>query len=105
MTHHALSSRALPRWHSSTITRSKNQLETLGETFAPLVFGKSLIDSEVHFSAFDDLARIDFETSVTERSEDSTGSPCQGRLLRLRKLESSGSGDSRTMTRAATTLR
>ncbi len=51
-----------------------DQVEEIGrivaeEPGAPLVLGKRLIDGEVHFAAFDDLAGFDLVAGVTEGGE------------------------------------
>ena len=65
-----LSSRALPRWHSSTMMRSKKSGRILLEQTRPaLILGDGLIDGEIHFAAFDDLAGFDLVARVAEGGE------------------------------------
>ena len=65
-----LSSRALPRWHSSTMIRSKKSGGKDSEQAEPpLVLGDGLVDREVHLAAFDDLAALDLVASIPEGGE------------------------------------
>ena len=56
MSRQAISSRALPRWHSSTMTRSKKLGSKLPEQALPaFVFGQGLVEGEVHLPALGQL--------------------------------------------------
>ena len=65
-----LSSRALPRWHSSTMIRSKKSRRIFPVQARPvLVLGDCLVDGEVHLAAFDRPRRLDLVARVAERRE------------------------------------